>query len=490
MNRRLKTFPRETGTHHRSERRIMGMRKRSLLLAVAVLLGVLGGCGQAERLRVPEMSKSRTQTEASSSAIEDELEMRRSELEAQMREAVDQYRREDHTPLEEPVRYRFLWIGFSHVTFGELDFRMTDFDREYLRAVALNFEKTVERLTEHNLDVEIDLFFEEDPYELTRSDEEDWLYLARETAQPAIDRYGSECRYDTVLTAVQTEGDENRLRNLGRPGAGTYGAILGLATGGIQDDMGYSTFNLSEPKQGTWPLKDPEIPSLYATAVAVHEWLHQLEAIGDILGIDYPDTHAASGEPEFPGYRACICDENDYDFFEFYAQVLQGRVPYTENGTVRLVGMYPKMWSLVRRGALELGAFTISDPSGARFLSAREEEPCLTVLNEPCRWILRYELGGRYVLSPEAAPVFRIDLSNAWDVDGNTIGLCPWTGYEEAQSWFLTQNADGTYCIRTAYGSGRALTAAGNGDAVTLETAIMPEDAQCWRIEPVRTAGQ
>ncbi len=465
------------------------MRKRSLLLAAAFLLGVLGGCGRAERPWGPELPKSRAQTEAPSPAAEDELEIRRAALEAQMQEAVDQYRREDHTPLEEPVSYRLLWIGFAHVTYGELDFRMTDFDREYLRAVALNFEKTVERLTEHNLDVEIDLFFEEDPYELTLADDEDWLYLARETAQPAIDRYGSERRYDTVLTAVQTEGDANRLQNLGRPGAGTYGAILGLATGGIQDDMGYSTVNLSEPKQGTWPLEDPEIPSLYATAVAVHEWLHQLEVIGGILGIEYPDTHASSGAPEFPGYRACICDENDYDFFEFYAQVLQGRVPYTENGTVHMVGMYPKMWSLIRRGALELGTFTVTDPTGALFLSAREEEPRLTVSNEPCGWILRYELGGRYVLSPEAAPDLRVDLSNAWDADGNTIGLCPWTGYEEAQSWFLTQNADGTYCIRTAYGSGRALTAAGNGEAVTLETADAPAAAQCWRIEPAGSAG-
>ncbi|MCR4586313.1 MAG: hypothetical protein K5686_11395 [Lachnospiraceae bacterium] len=41
-----------------------------------------------------------------------------------------------------PVKYNVLWLGFTHVTYNDLDFRMTDFDREYLEAVALNYEKS------------------------------------------------------------------------------------------------------------------------------------------------------------------------------------------------------------------------------------------------------------------------------------------------------------------------------------------------------------
>ena len=68
--------------------------------------------------------------------------------------------------------------------------------------------------------------------------------------------------------------------------------MLGVETAGLESPMGYSAFDLTEPKAGTYPLEDPEVPSLYATAVAVHEWMHQLEYLGTMLGIEYPSTHA------------------------------------------------------------------------------------------------------------------------------------------------------------------------------------------------------
>ena len=54
--------------------------------------------------------------------------------------AKAQYDNEDYTNLAEPVKYNILWLGYTHVTYGDLDFQMTDFDRDYLQAVTKNFE--------------------------------------------------------------------------------------------------------------------------------------------------------------------------------------------------------------------------------------------------------------------------------------------------------------------------------------------------------------
>ena len=47
-----------------------------------------------------------------------------SDIERMLREAAEQYAAEDYTRLSEPVKYYVLWIGFTHVTFGDLDFQI------------------------------------------------------------------------------------------------------------------------------------------------------------------------------------------------------------------------------------------------------------------------------------------------------------------------------------------------------------------------------
>ena len=381
------------------------------------------------------------------------------ETEAMIKEAVAQFNANDYTPLDEPVKYYVLWLGFTHVTFEDLDFRMTDFDREYLEAVALNYEKSVESISGHNVDIIVDLHFVDDVMPLTQYPGEDWLYLAQETVMPIISQYTAKQEVDTVLTTVQTSGDENDLRNEDKDGFGVHDVILGLELAGITSDLGYSTFNLAKPKEGTYPLADPEIPSLYATAVAVHEWMHQLEALKNLLGVEYPNTHAYMGPASFPGYQQYISDANDYDFFEFYKLVLQGKLPYTGNGDVKLVGMYPKMWPLIKRSRLFLGTFTVEAADGSGYLTGQSAEPTLTLADEPCIWNIRYIGNGHYVLCPKELPTLLIDLGNAWDMEGNTISIWPYTGYVDAQSWYLTENEDGSYSVKTPYQSGRVLTA-------------------------------
>lgn len=381
------------------------------------------------------------------------------EIEKKIREAADQFRAGDHTPLDEPVKYNVLWLGFTHVSFGDMEFTMNLFDREYLQAVALNFEKSVGCITDHNLDITVDLHFIEDEFPLTLHEGQEWFYLDQETVRSVIDRYIDDRDYDTVFTTIQADGEENRARNAFKRGNGSHYAILGLCTAGLSSPMPYSTFNLGRPLFGTFPLEDPEEPSLYATAVAVHEWMHQLEYLGTLLGIEYPNTHAYMGPEIYPGYRKYEADSNDYDFFEFYRQVLSGRVPYVDGRLIRFVGMYPKMWLLAKRGTCSLGSFTIQGSEGQGYLDGRETDPVLTLSDSPCIWNILYSGEGRFVLSPSGLPAKRIDLSNAWDSEGNPVKLWKSTGYAEAQSWKLTPCKDGTYYIQTVFESGRVITA-------------------------------
>lgn len=398
-----------------------------------------------------------------------------------LKEAIEQYNAHDYTNLDEPVKYYVLWLGFTHVTYGDLDFQMTDFDREYLQAVALNYEKCLESITSHNLDITVDLQFVDDVTPLTKWYDDDWLYLSQDTVQPVIDKYTSDREIDTVLTTVQTAGDENYLRNADKENYGVNYVMLGLMTAGMNSPMGYSTFDLQKPAEGTYPLADPEIPSLYATSVAVHEWMHQLEYMGTLLGIEYPNTHAYMGPEQFPGYKQYINGENDYDFFEFYKLVLTGKLPFDDNGTTKLVGMYPKMWPLIKRSGFVLGRFVIKDAEGQGYLYGREEEPRLIVSEEPCVWLIKYSGDGQFILTPEAMPDKLVDLGNAWDTEDNTISLWVYTGYVDAQSWKLIDNADGTYSIQTPYESGRLLTVRGNSGALLCSPGT--EGIQKWYIE-------
>lgn len=404
-------------------------------------------------------------------------------VERMVKEALEQYNSGDYTPLSEPVKYNVLWLGYTHVTYGELDFQMTDFDREYLQAVTINYEKSLEIITNHNLDITVDLHFIDAATPLTKSDNSDWLFLAQETVQPAIDNFSATGEYDTVLTTVQTAGEENQARNEGKEGYGINYVILGIMTAGMNSSMGYSTFDLQKPLEGTYPLADPEVPSLYATSVAVHEWMHQLEPMGNLLNIEYPDTHAYFGPESFQGYQKYINGENDYDYFEFYKLVLQGKLPYNDGGTVKYVGMYPKMWPLIKRNVFQLGKFVIKNAEGNGYLSGREDEPRLFISEDKCIWNIKYLSDGRFMFSPEKMADKLIDLGNAWDLENNTISLWIYTGYLDAQSWRVKDNGDGSYSLQTPYESGRLLTIIDSQGAFLCSAGA--SGVQNWNIEPV-----
>lgn len=395
-------------------------------------------------------------------------------------EAIEQYEQEVYTPLSEAAEFKILWLAFRNVTYKNLVFSMTDFDEEYLQSVVLNFEKTVERITNNNLDIEIDLFFVDESIELTK---DDFLYLSQSSVQDYINLHMDNQYYHSVITTVQTAGEENRLRNEKHPENTTEYVILGLMTGDcIEAGMGYSTFDLGIPFEGTYPLKDPKIPSLYATAVAVHEWMHQFESIGHLLDIEYPSTHAYMGPSEFPGYKKFEADLNNYDYFEFYELVLQGKLSYDDGKRVKHVGMYPKMWELLTKYNIEsrMANFTISTEDGCYYLTGNSTTGGLTIAEEPYIWTIKKDSDGYYVISSKDNPEYRIDLKNDWDSEGNTVGVHTYTGYENAQRWDIKRNENGTYSIQTAYESGLFISIDAPGKQAVIKTLSNKNSYQQW----------
>lgn len=395
-------------------------------------------------------------------------------------EAIEQYEQEVYTPLTEPAEFNILWLSFRNVTYKNLVFTMNDFDEEYLQAVVLNFEKSIERITNNNLDIKIDLFFVDESVELSK---DEFLYLSQSSVQDYINLYMDNQYYHSVITTVQTAGEENQHRNEKHPEYTSEYVVLGLMTGDcIVSGTGYSTFNLGMPIQGTYPLKNPEIPSLVATAVAVHEWMHQFESIGSLLNIEYPSTHAYMGPDEFPGYKKFEADLNNYDFFEFYELVLQGKLPYDVGKKVKYVGMYPKMWELLSRYNIESkkANFTITTEDGCYYLTGNPATGGLTIDEEPYIWTVKKDSDGYYVISSKEHPEYRIDLKNDWDIENNDVGVSTYTGYENAQRWDVKRNENGTYNIQTAYESGLFISVDASGEQAVIKKLSSENSYQQW----------
>lgn len=262
--------------------------------------------------------------------------------------AVSQYQNQDHTPSGEKVVHQILWLGYTKVIYENLDLRMDESGRELLENVVYNFEHVVEDISEHNVDIQIDLYFIDEERVLTYDEENNFFYLDHETVVQDIHKYNSDNSYDSVITTVQSGGEENCYRNCNEDMYFNTPVVLGLNTMSISGvSYGYSTFDLCDPCAQVM-FEDPTVPSLESTAVAVHEWMHQFEEIGYLLEIEFPNTHAYMGGEEYPGYKTYeFAPEGNYDYFEFYAQVLSGTVPYTDfDGNVMYVGMYPEMWKM------------------------------------------------------------------------------------------------------------------------------------------------
>ena len=132
---------------------------------------------------------------------------------------------------------------------------------------------------------------------------------------------------------------------------------------------------------------------------------------------------------------------------------------------------------------MNLGTFTIQAADGSGYLTGQREDPRLTLSDMVYVWNIRYGGNGRFILSPIDIPEWRIDLSNAWDSENNTVGLWYDTGYVDAQTWLLLENPDESFYIQTPYESGRVITVPDIGQAAVIRR-IGNSGIQKWMINP------
>lgn len=395
------------------------------------------------------------------------------------------YKSGDKTPLDNPVEYRILWLGYENVAFEKLQFTMNDTDVQYLKNVVENFEKSVEKSANNNVDIIIDLYFFSEQRELTYDGE--FLYLDRETIQQDIDKYNANKKYDSVISTVQSEGEENSIRQANTPGyedTEKYWVILGLKTHGVACDYGYSTFNLCDPTSEFYDADNPSTPSLYATCVAVHEWLHQFEEMNELAVVDFPDVHAYMGGEEYSGYEEYQEGQDNLpDYYAFYDEILSGSVPYTDpDGNRKLVGMYPKAWEFVKCTDVSIGQYTIRDTATGKYLGANEDCTGLILTDEAFLWNVTCTSSKQYTLSPSTDDTTTIGLVS--DVtEGGAVALASYSKNDVNNKWGIYVDDAGNYFI--TFGE-EDMALEYNDDMGAAVLTSMPYEQQAlWQVEKV-----
>lgn len=89
----------------------------------------------------------------------------------------------------------------------------------------------------------------------------------------------------------------------------------------------------------------------------------------------------------------------------------------------------------------------------------------------PYYWrVMQYHSGYYQLIAEVNTNKPYLDLSNAWNHEGNSIGLCYFTGYYTAQTWCLHANFDGTVNIRPMLTSKRGLAFKDNNAVLSSKT--------------------
>ncbi len=371
----------------------------------------------------------------------------------------------------EPVEFKILWLGYKDVSYESLQFTMNEEDEEYLRNVVENFEQTTEKMSDYEVDIQIDFYFVNDSRNLTYDGE--FLYLDLEDAKQDINIYNKNRKYDSVITTVQAEGDENYERRQEHPeySEEEYYVILGLCTHNFTSEYGYSTFNLSEPLDEKIYAPETDVPSLFATAVAVHEWLHQFDEAGEYLDIEYPQVHLYLGGDEYEGYEKYVENEKNYDFFELYEQILSGTVPYTSPDGERYdVGLNPRLWQYFKCTDVLLGQYTIYNSEAGQYLSV-DEKGKLLLTEEKYYWDITFTVDNQYLISSseEKDKYISLDDDNLMVCDNDENAYNKWSIRVNENRESIIENNDYSSFLWT--------------DGYDCDLADSEKSASLWNIE-------
>lgn len=89
--------------------------------------------------------------------------------------------------------------------------------------------------------------------------------------------------------------------------------------------------------------------------------------------------------------------------------------------------------------------------------------------DKPAYWSLSPAEGGGFHIKVNERKTLMLDISNAWYVDGNSVGLCEDTGYT-AQHWNFERQPEGGYLIASAEDPNFVLTAGEKGIVISDRT--------------------
>ncbi|MBR6670222.1 MAG: hypothetical protein IKL31_05690, partial [Ruminococcus sp.] len=269
-----------------------------------------------------------------------------------------------------PADFKVLFVEAKKVkTRNGTTATMTKTDQDIFSKIPEQFEQVVEYISDYNVNIITDTLIVDDVVTATSD------YVLAENIQPWINKYAPLGGYDDVI--VFTTNDSN----FGNPCAS-------LSTWDNSFGYGY-----------IWsPILDSNVNSnkhYYSVDVAIHEWMHTLEAFSNIDGREVLMPSADikninnltlnSNKTEYTnGYYKWAndwpTDERNGKSLEFYKGVEEANLAYGrafltgrlyDMNKFRYVGMFPSFWKLFS-GKTFLGEFYAQDASGkyAAFLGS------------------------------------------------------------------------------------------------------------------------
>lgn len=394
-----------------------------------------------------------------------------SEKAAEMQSLIDQAKEQaengDYTNLDAPAPFKVLFLAYQSVKYNGVIYTMTTAQKNYLNQIAKNFEASVEKFANNNVDIEITVFFVGSTVDIPAKYNSDGsagpFTITLGDAKAALSERNVMGTYDSVICTSGYSGN----------------SVLGMTYDAIHNGYGYSYIKLGS----VTAIPDLTRPTTLGTQVAIHEWLHQLESFRVWLGIDYPDTHAYQGGDKYKDYEHYTVDP-EIEWASYYKDVLSAKVLYKGS---KYIGMYPKMWRVTPR-AMMAGTFCIKNAGSGQYLKLAEDKNKLNqsaFIQEPSiKWILYYRKNNSFTIINKEK--YRFDVLNAYNQNGTFINAGATSSVVKAQTWDIQTNDDGTYSIFTMLDGTRRCIQIGtqSSDRPVLYTAD-GTDSQKWIFEQI-----
>lgn len=380
-------------------------------------------------------------------------------------QAKEQAENEDYTNLDAPAPFKVLFLAYQSVKYNGVTYTMTTAQKNYLNLVARNFEASVEKFANNNVNIDITVFFVSGTTDISTKYNSDGsagpFTITLGDAKAALSERNVLGTYDSVLCTSGFTGS----------------SVLGMTYDAIHNGYGYSYINLGTVTS----IPNLSRPTALGTQVAIHEWLHQLESFRVWLEIDYPDTHAYQGGDKYKDYENYTVDP-EIEWASYYKDVLSAKVLYKGS---KHIGMYPKMWRVTPR-AMMAGTFCIKNAGSGQYLKLADDKNKLNqtafIQESSIKWILYYRKNNSFTIINKEK--YRFDVLNANNQNGTYINAGATSGVVKAQTWNIQTNDDGTYTIYTMLdGMRRCIQIGTESTARPVLYTPNGSDSQKWLFE-------